>query len=146
MMTVQDGQPRTAAAARYFGKVVRVGVAVNLILAIPAVVAPALVLGLFELETGDRDIWARFAAWLLVLLSLFYLPAAKEPFRSLINSWLTVFARLGGVGFFLGAVFIVGESPRLLALASIDLVFGLAEGVLLWLALSERFTRSGNAQ
>ena len=146
MMTVQDGQPRTIAAARYFGKVVRAGVAVNLALAIPAVVAPALVLGLFELETGDRDVWARFAAWLLVLLSLFYLPAAKEPFHSLINSWLTVFARLGGVGFFLGAVFIVGESPRLLALASIDLVFGLAEGILRWLALSERLTRSGNAQ
>lgn len=140
-----NGSRASSVAARHFGTAVRIGVAVNLVLAVPAVLAPGLVLGLFGLDVGDRDIWARFAAWLLILLSLFYLPVAKEPYRSVTNSWLTVFARIGGVGFFLGAVFLVGESPRLLLLAAIDLIFAVIEGFLLWLAFGRRFTTSGVA-
>lgn len=128
------GPAHHRAAARAYGLVVRLGVLTNVVLAAPAVFAPGLVLGLFGLPTGDVDLWARFAAFLLILLSLFYLPPAAEPYRSPAASWLTVLARAGGVAFFTGAVALGGASPRVLSLAGIDAVFAVAEGYALWKA------------
>jgi hypothetical protein len=123
-------------AAGLFTAVVRIGVAVNLLLAIPGIFAPAFVLGMFGLDPGSNDVWARFAAVLLMLLSVFYIPAGSSAFRG--DSWLVLLPRFVGVAFFLAVVLILGNSPRLLMLGLIDLVFGACEATLLWTALAGR--------
>jgi hypothetical protein len=124
-----------AGAEGYFRWVVRAGVLVNLSLAVPAVFAPAPVLSLFGLQSPPPAIWPRFAALLLVLLSLFYLPAASNPRRSPAASWLTVAARVAGVAFFAVAVPVLDLSWRYLLFGLLDLVFAVSQGVLLALAL-----------
>ena len=44
--------------------------------------------------------WPRFSAQLVLLLTLFYIPGANDPFRYRANAWLAVFSRLAGVIFF----------------------------------------------
>jgi putative effector of murein hydrolase LrgA (UPF0299 family) len=83
--------------ARFFGIAVLIGVVVNLGAAIPGIIIPGMVLGLLGLEAEVTEFWARFAAWLLILLSLMYIPAGLQTFRSPAHSWLTVACRWGGV-------------------------------------------------
>ena len=67
--------------ARLFSWVVYAGIAVNLLLVVPAVFAPESVTEFFGLEPAVPAIWLRFSGWLLLLLSLFYIPAALDPER-----------------------------------------------------------------
>jgi hypothetical protein len=68
--------------ARLFGIVVLIGVVVNLGAAMPGIIIPEIILGLLGLEPEVTEFWTRFAAWLLILLSLMYIPAGLQPFRS----------------------------------------------------------------
>lgn len=114
-------------AKRWFMRVVWVGIFANLALALPTLAAPAQLIAMASLPTATPDLWPRFAAVLLILLSLFYMPAATDPDRYRANAWFAVAARLVGVLFFL----IEGPSYRMLAL--FDLVFFLPEAALLTL-------------
>src|ERR671919_428008 len=88
-------------AERWFKRVVWIGIAANLALAFPTIAAPTLVIEMASLPTATPDLWPRFAALLLVLLSVFYMPAAIDPTRYRANAWFTVGSRLVGVLFFL---------------------------------------------
>lgn len=123
--------------ARLFGAVVIIGVLVNLGLAIPGMIIPGTVLYLIGLEPDVTDFWARFAAWLLVLLSFMYVPAALQPFRSPAHSWLTVACRWGGVFFIFATTFILGLSLRYLTFVLLDSIFAVSELVLLALAFKD---------
>ena len=68
--------------AKYFSLVVRVGVVGNLIITIPGILVPGVIFDLLNLGDAVPDVWARLASWLLLLLSLTYLPAANNPFMS----------------------------------------------------------------
>jgi hypothetical protein len=87
--------------AKWFGRIVLLGVAVNIVLSIPALLFPQWLLALLGLETAVPTVWVRFAANLLILLSLFYIPAAINWERYQINGWLAVISRLAGFVFFL---------------------------------------------
>jgi hypothetical protein len=123
--------------ARLFGIVVLIGALVNLGVAIPGIIIPGIVLDLIGLEPEVTEFWARFAAWLLILLSLMYVPAALQPFRSPAHSWLTVACRWGGVFFILSTTFILGLSLRYLIFVLLDLVFAVPELILLALAFRQ---------
>jgi hypothetical protein len=86
--------------AIWFGRVVWVGIVVNLALAVPVLFAPAQVLALFSMPAATPAMWPSFAALLLILLSLFYIPAALNPIYYRSVAWLAVLARLTGVVFF----------------------------------------------
>ena len=88
-------------ALRWFSRVVWVGIAANLALAIPTLVAPAQMLAFSRLPITQPLLWTEFAALLLILLSAFYVPAALDPRRYLMVAWLAVVGRLAGVIFFL---------------------------------------------
>jgi len=114
--------------AIYFRWVVLVGVLVNLSLGIPGIFLPAQLVALFGAPPPSHPIWASFASLLLVLLSLFYIPAALNPFRHRAAAYLTVAARFGGVWFFLAY-------HGLYPLAGyLDLAFGSVQAILLFLA------------
>jgi len=107
------------------------GIAVNVVVAVPALFSPNTILGLLKIEAAATPIWVSFAANLLVLLSLFYIPAAIDPVSYRVNAALAVFARWAGVVFFTVAVFVLGQSQAYLTLGLIDLVFGLPLTILL---------------
>jgi hypothetical protein len=104
-----------------------VGIAANLALAVPTLVAPERMAPLTGLALPVPIVWLRFSALLLILLSAFYMPAAMNPDRYRTFAWLAVAARLAGV------VFFVGFQPREYhMLGYFDLVFFVPEALLLW--------------
>ncbi|MDX1653946.1 MAG: hypothetical protein R3310_01910 [Candidatus Competibacteraceae bacterium] len=117
--------------ALWFKRVMLAGVVVNLLLALPAVLVPNAVLALVGGEPAIFPIWPAFAGLLLVLLSLFYIPPALDPFRHRAAAWLSVLARWAGVWFFLG----LQDDFHLFGY--LDLVFALPETVLLVLTYRE---------
>jgi len=125
--------PGTAArthdgALRWFRYLMWIGIVANLIVAGVSLVAPERVLDVLGLEPASPLVWPRFSAFLLILLSGFYVPGAIDPTRNTYSAVGAVLARFGGVLFF----FLVGGGYILFGL--FDLVFGLPQAVLLLLA------------
>lgn len=111
---------------RWFRRVLWVGILANLALAVPTLIAPDRVIALAGLPPATPAVWPRFAALLLVLLSVFYMPAGIDPRRYRVVAWLAVAARLAGVVFFVGF-----QAPEYHVLGYFDLAFFVPELVLL---------------
>ena len=122
--------------ALWFSRVVWLGIIANFALALPALVMPDQMLALMSLPSASPTMWPSFAALLLILLSLFYVPAALRPLYYPLVSRLAVLARLAGVIFF--CVF----NRDYIWFGIFDLVFLVPEGSLLFLALREQAARS----
>src|SRR5436190_5044001 len=119
-------------SGRWFQRVVWIGIASNLALAIPTLVSPGASMSRAGLPIAMPLLWPQFSGLLLVLLSIMYLPAALDFERYRITAWLTVGSRLAGV------IFFVGFQPREYhMLGYFDLVFFIPEAVLLTLAFRE---------
>ncbi|MGB7444801.1 MAG: hypothetical protein WA919_27350 [Coleofasciculaceae cyanobacterium] len=122
------------AYARWFGGLVLLGVVVNIVLSVLALLIPEQLLAFFNLEPTMPLVWIRFAANLLILLSLFYIPGAINLYHYKANAFLAVFSRLAGFTFFL-------TQPRdYLLFGLIDITFAIPQAILLLLAL--RSTKS----
>ena len=87
--------------AVWFKRTVWLGIVADWLLGIPVIFAPEKVLELLGFRATVDPVWSAFAALLVVLLSLFYIPGAINPERYRFNAWLAVFARPPGVIFFL---------------------------------------------
>lgn len=88
---------------RWFRMAVWLGVAVNLVLAVPGIFWPNATLALAHQRLAlETPVWPAFASLLLALLSIFYIPGAIDPRRYRATAILSVVARLAGVVFFLG--------------------------------------------
>jgi hypothetical protein len=114
----------------WFSRVVWAGIVSNLLLALLAITATTAVIEFLKLPPAEPLVWPRFASFLLILLSGFYVAAARDPLHNLYTSFWTVACRFGGVAFFS----IVGGNYIVFGL--FDLIFGLPEAILLWLGLS----------
>ena len=112
----------------WFQRVLWLGIAANVALAVPTLLIPERMLALSSLPAAAPLLWPRFAAWLLILLSAFYVPAALDATRYRTIAWLAVCSRLAGVLFFLT------QSADYRMLGAVDLVFFVPELVLLALA------------
>lgn len=117
--------------AKWFGRVVWLGIIANFALALPTLFLPDQMLALYSLPSASPSMWPSFAALLLILLSLFYIPAAQRPLYYPPVSWLTVLARLAGVIFFC----IFNRDYFLFGL--FDGLFFVPESILLFLAFAE---------
>jgi len=115
--------------AVWFGRVVWLGIFANLAIAIPSLIMPGETLALFSFPSAFPLLWVTVSALFLILLSLFYIPAARQPLRYPPVSWLTVLARLVGVVFFLGF------NRDYYTLGLFDLTFFIPEAILLSLAV-----------
>ena len=118
------------ASGRWFRRVLWIGIVANIALAIPTMADPAAMLARTSLPPSDPLLWPRFAALLLILLSIFYMPAGIDPDRYRANAWMAVGSRLVGVMFFL-----VFQSPDYRTLGLVDLVFFVPEAILLTVAV-----------
>ena len=89
-------------AQMWFKRVVWLGIVANMALAVPTLLAPERMIEFVGLPVATPLLWPRFAALLLILLSLFYMPAAIDPVRYRLVALLTLVSRLAGVVFFVG--------------------------------------------
>lgn len=119
-------------AGTWFKRVTWLGIAANVALAVPTLVAPAQMLALSRLPPATPLLWPRFAAWLLILLSVFYVPAALDCVRYRVTAWSAVGARLAGVVFFVGF-----QSRTYHLFGYFDLIFFVPQLILLTMAARE---------
>jgi hypothetical protein len=119
-------------AGRWFRRVVWIGIGANLLLSIPTLLSPAASMARAGVPPATPLLWPQFSALLLMLLSVFYVPAALDFERYRITAWSAVGARLAGV------IFFVGFQPREYhMLGYFDLLFFVPEAVLLTLAFRD---------
>jgi hypothetical protein len=86
-------------------------------------------LALTGLPPAAPLLWTRFAAWLLILLSLLYIPGARDPYRYRQSAVLSVISRLAGVAFF------ATQPAEYRMFGLFDFVFLVPEAILLARAL-----------
>jgi len=119
-------------AAIWFGRVVWLGILANLGAAIPTLLVPDRLIAMLNLPAATPLVWPRFAAWLLILLSLFYMPGAMDVDKYRVTAKLSVFSRLAGVVFFW-----LTQPPEYRLFGTFDFVFLVPETILLTIALRQ---------
>jgi hypothetical protein len=117
------------AAGRWFQRVIWLGILSNLALAVPTLIAPERMIVLTRLPPASPVLWVQFSGLLLILLSIFYVPAGIDFVRYRATAWMAVGSRLAGVIFFVGF-----QSREYHMLGYFDLVFFVPEAMLLTLA------------
>jgi hypothetical protein len=130
-MTVNSGNPpraTTIAAVRWFRAIMWLGIAANVACAFISILWTEDVLNFLHLEMAHPFVWPRFAAFLLILLSIFYIPSAIDPMVHCYSAVVAIICRFGGVAFFT----IVGG--RYIFFGLFDLAFGLPQAILLLVA------------
>lgn len=122
--------------AKWFSRVVWLGVGMNLLFVLFLWFFPEFLLSLLHMQIPVPIIWVRAAGLLLLEISILHIPVALDPYRYKAMAWmLAVLSRGGGAAFFLGAVMFFGQAWGFLTIALVDLFFGGVEGVLFFLAL-----------
>jgi hypothetical protein len=119
-------------AGTWFKRVVWLGILANFALAVPTLVVPARMVELTGIPPATPLLWVQFSALLLILLSIFYMPAGIDYMRYYATAWTTVGSRLAGVIFFIGF-----QARDYHMFGYFDLVFLVPEAILLTLAVRE---------
>ncbi len=133
--------------ATWFGRVVWVGIAANILFIIPTCFFPEWLLSLLHITIPVPIIWVRAAGLLLLEISIMYIPGAIDPYRYKATAWMSVLVtRGGGASFFLIAVLVFGQELGFLSIAIVDLIFGVTEGILLYLAMQDQKALAAAAQ
>lgn len=109
---------------RWFRRVLWIAIAGNIVLALPAIAAPAAMLDLAGLPGAAPEIWPRLAAFQALVLGALYVPAAIDVDRYRLPAWLAVAAHVAGAAFFT-------LEPGFGLFAAYDLVLALSLGALL---------------
>jgi len=79
--------------AKWFGRIVWLGILFNLCFAVPAIFAPDMVLASLDLPPDTSMLWLQNVGMLLLTLCLFYMPSAIAPGRFPVHTKLAVLAR-----------------------------------------------------
>ncbi|MBN3879571.1 MULTISPECIES: hypothetical protein [unclassified Nostoc] len=125
--------------AKWFSRVTWVGIIVNMLFVIPSCFFPELMLTFLKMHIPEPIIWVRAAGMLLFIISAFYVPGALDPYRYQATAWISIFpSRAFGSTFFICAVLFFGQDKGFLSIAFVDLFFGLAEVILLTLAMRSK--------
>jgi hypothetical protein len=101
------------------------GIAANVALALVSIIWTERVLGFLGLELANPTVWPRFGAFLLILLSIYYIPSAINPLIYRYSAVVSILCRFGGF-FFFAAV-----GGRYIIFGLFDLSFGLPQAILL---------------
>ena len=100
------------------------GIFLNSLFIIPLFFFPRWMLDLFAIPL-DNLIWARESAGLLMIISVFYVPAAIDFARYRVNAYIAVFpSRTFGATFFFLAVVLFGQPPGFLSISFVDALIG----------------------
>ncbi|MEQ9357463.1 hypothetical protein [Coleofasciculus chthonoplastes] len=133
--------------AKWFGRVVWLGIIVNMFFVVPLCFFPETLLSWLHMQIPVPIIWVRAAGVLLLEISILYIPGAQDPYRYKATAWMSIFVtRGGGFSFFFIGVFFFGQELGFLSIAVVDFFFGLVEGILLYLAMREQPNLSETAE
>jgi len=100
------------------------GIFLNSLFIIPLLFFPRWMLDLFGIPL-DQLIWARESAGLLMIISVFYIPAAIDFGRYRANAYIAIFpSRTFGATFFFFAVVLFGQPPGFLSISFVDALIG----------------------
>jgi hypothetical protein len=100
------------------------GIFLNSLFIVPLLFFPSWMLDLFNIPL-ESLIWARASAGLLLIISVFYLPAAIDFGRYRANAYIAVFpSRTFGATFFFFAVVLFGQPPGFLSISFVDALIG----------------------
>jgi hypothetical protein len=100
------------------------GIFLNALFIIPMLFFPRWFLDLFNIPLEEL-IWARASAGLLMIISVFYVPAAVDFARYRANACIAVFpSRTFGATFFFLAVVLFGQPPGFLSISFVDAFIG----------------------
>jgi hypothetical protein len=112
--------------------IVWLGILANWTFAAWAFIDPAKLVETFGLGHLDGKVWLFNYSVLLVILSCFYIPAARDPLRYQTNAWLMIVARLVPAATFFAGVFVGFMPPGFLKLGAGDATFG----AIIWILLA----------
>lgn len=110
-----------------------IGIAINLLFAIPALIAPDFLISMLGLPPNPSDPWLGNAGMLLLGISLFYMPSGFNAPRFPVHSWLCVLSRLIAVVFWIYLIRTSPYAPTFKPLAYSDGAMFVILGVLLYL-------------
>jgi hypothetical protein len=100
------------------------GIFLNSLFIVPLLFFPRWMLDLFNIPL-ESLIWARASAGLLMIISVFYVPAAIDFGRYRANAYIAVFpSRTFGATFFFFAVVLFGQPPGFLSISFVDALIG----------------------
>jgi len=119
----------------WFKWVVLFGVIANMTFSAFAILTPDILLSTLSLGAVESTVWLTNYSVLLISLSCFYIPAAHNPQRYLVNAWLLVAARLVPASIFFVGTFLQHMPEGFITLGIGDFSIGCIEGILLVLAL-----------
>ena len=135
--------------AKWFGWIVWAGIIVNMVFVVFCFFLPENMCALLHLKQPDPIIWVRTSGMLLFIISIFYIPAALDPFRYRATAIMHIIpSRACGSSFFLYSVLLRGQEKGFLSIALVDLFFGVLSAIFLYLAFrdgQERGTTLRNA-
>jgi len=132
--------------ARWFGRTVLLGVVINMLFVIPSFFFPQQMCELLHLKQPDPIIWVRAGGMLLFIISIFYIPAALDPFRYRATAVMHIIpSRACGSSFFLYSVLVRGQEAGFLSIALVDLFFGVVSAIFLFLAFRTEQTPGSTA-
>jgi hypothetical protein len=101
-----------------------VGIFLNALFIVPLLFFPQWLLDLFNIPLKEL-IWARESAGLLMIISVFYVPAAVDFGRYRANAYIAVFpSRTFGATFFFFAVVLFGQPLGFLSISFVDALIG----------------------
>ncbi|MBV8895183.1 MAG: hypothetical protein JO051_01635, partial [Acidobacteriaceae bacterium] len=119
-------------SAAWFSRVVWLGIIFNLLFVAEQIFAPDMVnVGMGVPVTGTT-VWNVAHGAMVLALSLLYIPAAIDPLKYPLYSWMIVLSRL--IAAVLWA-FVATSQPGFIGALVMDGSFGVAEGILLQFAL-----------
>jgi hypothetical protein len=100
------------------------GIFLNALFIVPLLFLPQWLLDLFNIPLKEL-IWARESAGLLMIISVFYVPAAVDFGRYRANAYIAVFpSRTFGATFFFFAVVLFGQPLGFLSISFVDALIG----------------------
>ncbi len=114
-----------------------VGFGVNMLFALPALVAPGFLETLIDVGTTDTTAWLRNVGVLLVIISTMYLAVFQDPFRYIFIAYLAIAGRFFAGCFFLILVLFADHPPGFAVIAGNDLILSLLQAALLYRVLCE---------
>ena len=122
---------------RWHGRIVWLGIILNMFFVFPLVFAPGWILGLLNIPL-DQLIWARASGMLLFIISVFYIPSTWDLKRYRATAWIAIFpSRTFGATFFFLAVLLFGQPKGFLSIAIVDAFIGITTLILLLLVTRE---------
>jgi hypothetical protein len=126
------------ATEKWFGRIVWIGILINLAFAIPAIFAPDMVLASLNVPPMASTLWLQNVGMLLICLCVFYAPSAVAPSRYPTHTKLVVLSRWIAVAFWL---YLMAQPSAPIAVIRPIFFTDLTLGVLLALLLNAALPR-----